>query len=132
MTLRTTALSLLIALALPPLAPVRAAAVAPDDFLLRSGADVVALCSAAPADPLYTAAVHMCHGFGAGTYQAIVAMTRHEKIEPVLCPPEPPPSRNAVVQRFVDWAKAHPAHLTEPAVEVVGRFLITEYPCRSK
>ena len=107
-----------------------ASAITGDEFRLRSGADLVALCGAPAADPLYTAAVHMCHGFGAGTYQAIVAMTRHEKIQPVVCAPDPPPSRNDTVARFLEWAKRNPRHLQDPAVEALGRFFVTEFPCR--
>jgi hypothetical protein len=125
---KTVALPMLVALAvLWPAPPARA--VTQDAFLLRSGADVVALCSTPADDPLYTAAVHMCHGFGAGTYQTIMAMTRHEKIARVLCPPDPQPSRNEVVQQFVEWAKQNPSSLNEPAVETVGRFLLTRFPC---
>ena len=109
-----------------------APAITAEEFRLRSGADVVALCATAATDPLYTAAVHMCHGFGAGTYQTIMALTRHEKLTTLICPPEPPPSRNEVVGRFLEWAKRSPERLTEPAVEVLGRFFITEYPCRPK
>jgi hypothetical protein len=74
----------------------------------------------------------MCHGFGAGTFQTIMALTRHEKLEPVLCPPEPTPSRNETVARFLEWAKRNPQHLTEPAVELVGRFLIVTFGCRAR
>jgi Ssp1 endopeptidase immunity protein Rap1a len=111
---------------------VPASAIGGEEFLLRSGADLVALCSAPTADPLYTAAVHMCHGFGAGTYQTIVALTRHEKLEPVLCSPDPPPSRNETVARFLEWAKRNPQRLTEPAVEALGRFFLAEFPCRPR
>jgi hypothetical protein len=119
---------LMVAVALALAGP--ASAITGDEFLLRSGADVVALCSAPASDPLYTAAIHMCHGFGAGTYQTIVAMTRHEKVEPVLCAPQPVPSRNDVVARFLEWAKQNPQHMTDPAVETLGRFFLTTYPCR--
>lgn len=123
--LMTTAI---VAVALAVAGP--ASAITGDEFLLRSGADVVALCGAPASDPLYTAAIHMCHGFGAGTYQTIMAMTRHEKVEPVLCSPQPAPSRNEVVTRFLDWAKQNPQHMTDPAVETLGRFFLTTYPCR--
>ena len=113
---------------LVPAAP--ASAISGDEFRLRSAADLVALCGAPATDPLYTAAVHMCHGFGAGTYQAIVAMTRHEKLQPVVCPPSPAPSRNDTVGRFLEWAKRNPQHLQDPAVEALGRFFVTEFPCR--
>ena len=109
-----------------------APAISGEEFRLRSGADVVALCSTPAADPLYTAAIHMCHGFGAGTYQTIMAMTRHEKLQPVVCPPEPVPSRNETVGRFLEWAKRNPQHLQDAAVEALGRFFITEFPCRPR
>ncbi len=62
-----------------------APAITAEEFRLRSGGDVVALCATPAADPLYAAAVHMCHGFGAGTYQTIMALTRHEKLTPSDC-----------------------------------------------
>src|SRR6266478_61496 len=79
-----------------------APAITQDEFRLRSGADVVALCSTPASDPLYTAAVHMCHGFGAGTYQTIMAMTHHEKLKPVVCPPEARRSARSPAMR--EWA----------------------------
>ena len=109
-----------------------APAITAEEFRLRSGADVVALCATPTSDALYAAAIHMCHGFGAGTYQTLVALTRHDKLQPIVCPPEPPPSRNETVGRFLDWAKRNPQHLTEPAVETMGRFFVTEFPCRPK
>jgi pyruvate kinase len=48
------------------------------------------------------------------------------------CPPSPTPSRNETVARSLEWAKGNPQHLTEPAVEVVGRSFITTFPCRPK
>jgi hypothetical protein len=125
---RTPRISWLITLAALALAS-PAVAVTADDFLLRSGADVVALCSAPSGDPLYVAAVHMCQGFGTGTYQTIIAMTRHDKIAPLVCQPDPPVSRNEAIRQFLDWASQNPRYLREPAVEVVGRFLVTRYPC---
>jgi hypothetical protein len=111
---------------------VPAPAITAEEFRLRSGADLVALCATPTSDPLYAAAVHMCHGFGAGTYQTLMALTRHEKLAPLICPPEPAPSRNETVGRFLDWARRNPQHLTEPAVEVAGRFFIAEFPCRAR
>jgi len=127
----TSALLLLIAVVILGHAS-PASAITGEEFGLRSGADIVALCAVPVTDPLYTAAVHMCHGFGAGSFQTIMALTRHEKVAPLLCPPSPTPSRNETVARFLEWAKGNPQHLTEPAVEVVGRFFITTFPCRPK
>ena len=103
-----------------------------DQFLLRNGADLVALCSTPTSDPLYGAAIHMCHGFGAGTYQTIQAMGRHEKLDPYFCPPGTQLTRNQGVQMFLDWAKLNPQRLSEPPVEVLARFLIEKFPCPAK
>lgn len=127
----TSARLLLIAIVILGTAAV-AAAITPEEFRLRSGADYVALCATPASDPLYQAAVHMCHGFGAGVYQTLTAVTRHEKLAPIICPPEPVPTRNETVGRFLEWSKRNPQRLTEPAVEVVARFFVTEFPCRPK
>lgn len=103
-----------------------------ESFQLRTGGDLVALCSAAADDPLYVAALHMCHGFGSGAYQAIRALTQHEKLEPLFCPPDPPPTRNQALAAFVEWANANPQYLSDQPVQLLGRFLITNYPCATK
>lgn len=108
----------------------RAHAITAEEFRLRSGADLVALCATPAGDPLYAAALHMCHGFGAGTYQTITALTHHEKLAPLICPPQPAPSRNEVVARFLDWASGNPGYLAAPAVETLARFFLAAYPCR--
>ena len=38
-------------------------AVTQDNFLARDTNDIIELCSAQADDPLYTAAVHFCHGY---------------------------------------------------------------------
>jgi hypothetical protein len=130
---RTVSLVLALAivvLAVGPATPV--AAVTAEEFLLRSGADLVALCATPATDPLYTAAVHMCHGFGAGSYQTLVALARHDRVTPLICPPDPAPTRNATVARFVEWARVNTQYLGDPPADTVGRFLLTEFPCSPK
>jgi hypothetical protein len=106
-----------------------AAAVTEEQFQLRSGNDLVALCSTPTNDPLYVAAIHLCQGFGAGTYQTIQAMTTHEKLVPLLCPPNPPPTRNEGIRLFLEWAKSNQEKAQEPAVHYLGRFLVEKYRC---
>jgi hypothetical protein len=101
-----------------------------EHFKLQSGADLVALCSTATSDRLYPAAIHMCHGFGAGVYQTIQALTSHEKLQPVMCPPSPPPSRNEGIKLFLEWAKRNQDRLAERPADVLGRFLVEQFPCR--
>jgi hypothetical protein len=59
----------------------------------------------------------------------MMAMTTHEKLTPVLCPPNPPPSRNEGLARFLEWAKANAQRLGDPPAEVVGRYLVETFPC---
>jgi hypothetical protein len=109
-----------------------ASAITADAFRMRTGADLVALCTTPADDPLYAAAIHMCHGFGAGTYQTIQAMTRHEKLTPLFCPPETQMTRNDAIRIFVEWAKSNSQYLPDPPVELLGRFLVERFPCAAK
>jgi len=106
-----------------------ARAVTEENFQLRTGADLVALCSAPADDPLRTAAIHMCHGFCAGVYQTIMALTMREKVPRLVCPPDPPPSRAEAIAQFVVWAKSDTEHQSERPADFVGRYLVTKYPC---
>jgi hypothetical protein len=46
----------------------------PDDFRVRTAADLVSLCGRSD-DPNYVPAIHFCHGFGTGAYQYYQAVT---------------------------------------------------------
>jgi len=111
------------------LAPSMASAVTEDNFRLRTGGDLVELCAVGDNDPLRIAAIHMCHGFGAGTYQTIQALAGRRELPRLICPPDPPPTRNEAVAAFVTWARRNSQHLGEPPVDLVGRFLLATYPC---
>ena len=108
-----------------------AGAVSEDNFRLRTGADLVELCSVAPEDPLQVASIHMCHGFGVATYQTLVAISSSDKIEPFLCPPDPPTARNEVLASFLAWTKLpqNTSYLNDSPAALVGRYLLTTYPC---
>jgi len=126
---RTFGCGLLLASVLSAAGP--AAAVTEDNFKLRTGIDIVELCSVGVDDPLFVAAIHMCHGFGVSSYQTLVAISSHEKIGAFFCPPEPAVTRNQAVADFLVWAKQpeNATHLNDSPAAVVGRFLLTKYPC---
>jgi hypothetical protein len=69
MRLRHLSAAALLAAALPLSGH---AAVTEENFLVRTTADLVALCTAERGDPLVTAALNFCHGFGVGVYQTLV------------------------------------------------------------
>ena len=109
-----------------------AAAVTQDNFKLRTGTDIVELCSAPVDDPLFVAAIHMCHGFGVSSYQTLVAISTHEKIGGFFCPPEEQPvTRNQAVADFLVWAKQpqNATYLNDSPAALLGRYLLTKYSC---
>lgn len=110
---------------------VPASAVTQDNFQLRTGTDLVELCSATQDDPLQMAALHMCHGFGVGCYQTLVAVTSSDKVDDFFCPPNPPHSRNEAFAKFLAWAKLsqNAPYLSESPAALIGRYLVTTHPC---
>jgi hypothetical protein len=109
-----------------------AAAVTEDNFKLRTGSDIVELCSTPLEDRLFQAAIHMCHGFGVSSYQTLAAISTHEKIGAFFCPPpEGTVSRNQAIADFLGWAKQpqNASHLNDSPAALVARYLLTKYPC---
>lgn len=95
----------------------------------RTG-DLAALCGTPVADPMHTAAVNWCHGFlvGAGQYHRSVAEAArvHQQL---FCLPTPEPTLEQARVAFVAWARAHPEHATERAVDGLTRFATETWPC---
>ena len=127
MNRRMIYLLLVAALMMPALAM---AAAEPDDFVVDSAQDLVDLCSTPPGNPLYTAAVHFCQGYMVGAYAYYEAANAGPEGQKLVCFPNPAPSRNDAVAMFVEWAKAHPQYMNEPAVESQFRFLVEKWPCK--
>jgi hypothetical protein len=100
-----------------------------EDFRIRSAQDLVDLCSVKNSDPLYAAAIHFCHGFVSGAWQYHNSSQNGPKGTPLVCPPEPPPTRDQAVAMFVAWSATHASAMSEPAVDALFRFLIEKYPC---
>jgi len=107
------------------------AAVTEDNFLMRTTGDLATLCSANSSDPLMTAAVNFCHGFGVGVYQVLREEAAARPADPLFCVPNPTPTRNSVVAAFVQWARTHPGEMSQPPAEGLVRFLAQQYPCRT-
>jgi len=104
------------------------AAVTEDNFISKSTGDLVALCTAAPTDRLYTAAVNFCHGFGAGTYAVLASAQQADPKLRLFCSP-PNVTRNEAIAAFVSWAGARPDRMTLSAVDGIAGFLTETYPC---
>lgn len=119
---------LLLAIAVAS-SPAAAAALTEDDFYIKNAQDLVDLCSSPESDPLNDAADHFCQGFIAGAWQYHQAQANGPKGVRLVCPTDPPPTRNEVVDGFVAWAATHSQYMTEPAVEALFRYLVELAPC---
>jgi hypothetical protein len=106
-------------------------AATPDHFRVRSTADLVEICSTPANDSLYGAAMGFCHGYAVGAHQYYQASMSGSSSKPFVClPTAPPPTRTEGLQMFVAWAREHPQHMGEPAVETLFRWLVATWPCR--
>lgn len=112
------------------LLPIAGWAATEQDFHVRTTRDLITLCSTPAGDPLHTAAVNFCEGFLVGAYQYHTLSVKTEGRAPLVCPPEPPPSRDESVIRFIQWSKAHDAVLETPPVAGMFEFLAQAFPCR--
>jgi hypothetical protein len=110
--------------------PLQSKAVTQDNFLARNTQDIIELCSVAPNDPLYVPATHFCQGYLVGIFQYQDHFFRGPGLTPMVCPPNPKPSRNQTIANYVAWAKSHPQYGNESAVGSFMRFLIEGYACK--
>ena len=106
-----------------------AAAVTEDSFLIRSTGDLIDVCSAPQSDPLYTAASNFCHGFAVGVFRVLEEQDKARRNHHMFCPPGTPMTRNDGVAGFVQWAKANPNQMTQPATDGIAQFLAQQFPC---
>lgn len=108
-----------------------AVAVEREDFLIVDAQDVVDVCTVPESDALYPASIAFCHGYLVGAYQYHLAIFGHGKSKPVVCFPEPVPTRTQAVEQFITWLKANPAYLKEKAPDAITRYLVETYPCKA-
>ena len=111
------------------LPPVIAHAVSEKDFEVQTTENILNLCAASPADPLYHQAINFCHGYLVGAYHYYEAVSSGPKGIRFVCPPDPMPSRNDTIDAFIQWVKAHPQYWGETPVETEFRFLMEKWPC---
>jgi hypothetical protein len=120
----------ILALVLSGSSPAFAALVSRDDFLVATAGNLVALCTAAPTDPLYTPARNFCHGFVVGTYRlfAIEEAATKRKAK-LFCMPSKAPSRDQTIDAFTQWAASRPNALADTPTDAFVAYLTAQYPC---
>jgi hypothetical protein len=100
-----------------------------DNFRVNSTGDLLALCSADPAAPNYSAAIHFCHGFASGAYQYYQMVAAAIPEARFVCVPEPVPTRSEAIAGFVEWARRNPNYTADKPVDSIFRYLADRYPC---
>ena len=125
--IRSLALSATM-VALAPFATTSRAA-NPDNFQVRTTADLVALCSTDPSEADYPEAIAFCHGYAVGAYAYYSAGVAVDPSARYVCLPNPPPARSQAIVDFLGWIKTHPNETSAPAIDSVFRYLGEHYPC---
>ena len=110
--------------------PVAATATTVQDFQVKETQDLIDLCTTSPEESNFKEAVHFCHGYLVGAFHYYKVTHVGPDVEPFVCFPDPPPTRNEAIRMFIDWAQAHPEYMTEAPVETEFRFLIETWPCK--
>src|SRR5882724_334668 len=110
--------------------PSVAGAVTEGDFEVKTTRSLLNLCTVSADDARYKEALHFCHGFLVGAYQYYLATLAGPNAKPLVCPSDPPPTRNASIAAFIRWAQAHPQYMNEAPVESEFRFLTETWPCK--
>jgi hypothetical protein len=128
MILKTIVLLLLIVFLLPGFAG--AGTVTEKDFVADTTQELINLCTASPDDPLYHQAINFCHGYLVGAWDYYEAQSSGPKGSRFVCPPEPMPSRNDSINKFIEWAKAHPQYWQKRPVDTEFRFLAEKWSCK--
>jgi hypothetical protein len=106
------------------------AAVTEATFALNTTSDLVDLCTAAPSDPMGTAALNFCHGFAVGVYRVLEEENAARRTGRMFCIPDTVrPSRNEAIADFVQWAKASPDAMSQRPADGISSYLNTKYPC---
>ncbi len=105
------------------------AAVTEDNFQLRSGADLLALCTAPQDDRLMTAAANFCHGYALGVYQTLEEGQAGMRTK-MFCVTEPKPTRTQAINAFITWLQPKQDVQAMQPADTILAYLRDTYPCR--
>jgi len=100
-------------------------------FFMKSGQDLVDLCSVAEDHPLYDKATAFCYGYMTGAMNFYGAIAQSPKMPKVICSAEEIP-RSQMVAVFLDWAKTNKKHLSEAPIDALVRSAVAKWPCEKK
>lgn len=107
-----------------------AAPVSKENFLLRTTADLVAVCGVSRDDPNATAAIHFCHGYYVGLDHFAEATGRPFR-NVLYCPPEGLKlTRDQVLGMLVEWHRGNPQFASESPFDGIVRWASATWPCK--
>ena len=121
-----------LALWLMSMAPLEAAdsrGFALEDFKLKSGQDLLDICTLDQGQPSYWEAQAFCFGYFRGGADFQRALVAGPGFKPIACPAADATVRDGVAV-FVAYARAHPEELSQPPMDVVFRAVSARWPCR--
>jgi len=108
-----------------------ATAQTPDNFVIDTAGELAVLCSVSTDSPVYTAAIHFCHGYGHGAFQYYKAQSFAKGGSKFVCVPNPAPTRVEAWSGFIAWLKNNPKYNDGVAIDVLFRYLGETYPCKN-
>ena len=97
-------------------------------LLMKTGQDLVDLCSVTPADPLHDRAIAFCYGFVSGAMSFYGAIADSPKVPKIVCSEEMIP-RSDMVGAFLVWSGKNPEYLSEAPIDVLVRSAMAQWPC---
>lgn len=104
------------------------AAAPPDQYRVRTAADLAKVCGTPASEPDAATAVAFCHGVLAGAYGYFEAST--PAADRFVCPPTPAVTRSQVANGFVAWLKARPNMANDGAIDALFRYAAETFPCK--
>ena len=100
-------------------------------FFMKTGQDLVDLCSLDKEHPLHDKAVAFCYGYVTGAMNFYGAIAKSPKVPKIICSDTTIP-RAEMVNVFLDWAKENSSHLSEAPIDGLVRSAVTKWPCTQK
>lgn len=106
-------------------------AATPENYDVRSAADLVAICSTTPADNISSAGAGFCQGYVVGVYRTLEEIQEARPWARMFCTPPVLPPRTQAIAAYVAWANARPEELAKVPMESIVDYLAATYPCPS-
>lgn len=108
-------------------------AATPDNFSVRSAADLVEICRSVPNDAVSSAAAGFCQGYVVGVYRTLEEIQEARPKARLFCMDQTqhPPTRTEAINAYVAWIDARPDERDRNPMESIADYLATTYPCPS-